>query len=108
MRNRQLKRLGAAQTALADEATHQELLMKLGAVRSQYPSDWQFLVLEKFAAVQRANVEIPTADARTITLTRHTDPEPNLKLLLERLQFELPAQPPPKITVAQAETATLA
>jgi len=39
-------------------------------------------------------------------LTRHTEPEPELKLLLERLRLELPAQPPPKITATQAETAT--
>jgi len=29
-------------------------------------------VLEKFAAVQMIDVEIPTTDGRTITLTRHT------------------------------------
>jgi len=63
-------------------------------------------VLEKFAAVQMIDVEIPTTDGRTITLTRHTEPEPELKLLLERLRLELPAQPPPKITAAQAETTT--
>ena len=63
-------------------------------------------VLEKFAAVQMIDVEIPTTDGRTITLTRHTEPEPELKLLLERLRLELPAQPPPKITAAQAEAAT--
>ena len=64
-------------------------------------------VLEKFAAVQMIDVEIPTTDGRTITLTRYTEPEPELKLLLERLRLKLPAQPPPKITAAQAETATL-
>jgi hypothetical protein len=63
-------------------------------------------VLEKFAAVQMIDVEIPTTDARTILLIRYTEPQPELKLLLERLQLELPAQPPPKITAAQAETAT--
>ncbi len=63
-------------------------------------------VLEKFAAVQMIDVEIPTTDGRTITLTRHTEPQPELKLLLERLRLELPAQPPPKISTAQAETAT--
>jgi transposase len=63
-------------------------------------------VLEKFAAVQMIDVEIPTTDGRTITLPRHTEPEPELKLLLERLRLELPAQPPPKITAAQAEAAT--
>ena len=64
-------------------------------------------VLEKFAAVQMIDVEIPTTDGRTITLTRHTEPEPELKLLLERLQLELPAQPPPKITTTQVETTPL-
>ena len=63
-------------------------------------------VLEKFSAVQMIDVEIPTTDARIITLTRYTEPEPELKLLLERLRLELPAQPPPKITTAQAQTAT--
>ena len=63
-------------------------------------------MLEKFAAVQMIDVEIPTTDGRTITLTRHIEPEPELKLLLERLRLELPAQPPPKITTTQAETAT--
>lgn len=64
-------------------------------------------VLDKFAAVQMLDVEIPTTDGRTICLTRYTEPEPDLKLLLEKLRLELPAQPPPKITTAQAETATL-
>jgi len=62
-------------------------------------------VLEKFATVQMIDVEIPTTDGRTITLTHHTEPEPELKPLLERLQLELPAQPPPKITAAQTESA---
>lgn len=62
-------------------------------------------VLETFTAVQLLDVEIPTTDGRTITLTRYTEPEPKLKLLLERLHLKLPAQPPPKITADQAETA---
>ena len=218
MRNRQLKRLWARLKQLSQMTlTHQELLMKLGAARSRYPSGWRLLdvqvhdqnptftyrlkreklkevrrregryllrtnltasdpaelwrtyiqltqveeafrnlkgdlairpihhqsesrieahifiaflayclhvtlaqqlrahapgltprsVLEKFATVQMIDVEIPTTDARTLTLTRYTEPEPDLKLLLERLQLELPAQPAPKITAAQAETATL-
>lgn len=63
-------------------------------------------VLDKFAAVQMLDVEIPTTDGRTITLTRYTEPEADLKLLLERLRLDLPTQPPPKITAAQAQTAT--
>ena len=35
-------------------------------------------------------------------LTRYTQPEPELTLLLERLRLELPDQLPAKITAAQA------
>jgi len=31
-------------------------------------------------------------------LTRYTQPEPSLQLLIDRLRLTLPAQPPPKIT----------
>jgi len=52
------------------------------------------------------DVRIPTTDGRELLLTRHTEPEPELKLLLERLRLELPAQPPPKISAAQTIAAT--
>ena len=61
--------------------------------------------LEKFAAVQMVDVHVPTTDGRELCLTRYTQPEPELALLLERLQLTLPAQPPPKITAAQAASA---
>lgn len=63
-------------------------------------------VLEKFSAVQMIDVHIPTTDARELMLTRYTQPEAELKLLLERLKVVLPPQPPPKITPAQAARAT--
>jgi hypothetical protein len=63
-------------------------------------------VLAKFSAVQMIDVRIPTTCGRELTLTRYTQPEPELQLLLERLKLPLPAQPPPKITAAQAATAT--
>jgi hypothetical protein len=63
-------------------------------------------VLEKFAAVQMLDVHIPTTDGRELVLTRYTEPERELKLLLERLNLELPAQPPPRITTAQVDAAT--
>lgn len=59
-------------------------------------------VLEKFAAVQMIDVAIPTADGRELQLTRYTEPEADLRLLLEKLKLELPAQPPPKIAAAAA------
>ena len=62
-------------------------------------------VFEKFAAVQMIDVLIPTADGRELQLTRYTQPEPELTLLLHRLKLELPDQPPPKITSAQAAAA---
>jgi hypothetical protein len=58
--------------------------------------------LEKFCAVQMIDVHIPTSDERELVLTRYTQPEPELKLLLERLKLTLPPQAPPKITAAQA------
>jgi hypothetical protein len=51
-------------------------------------------VLEKFAALQLIDIEIPTTDGREIQLTRHTEPQAELKLLLNKLKLELPAQPP--------------
>src|SRR6202048_342927 len=63
-------------------------------------------VLEKFAAVQLIDVHLPTTDGREIILTRTTQPEPELKLLLDKLRLELPPQSPPKISAAQATSAT--
>ena len=63
--------------------------------------------LEKFAAVQMVDVHIPTTDGRELLLTRYTEPERELQLLLERLKMTLPAQPPPKISAAQPQSASL-
>lgn len=62
-------------------------------------------VLEKFAAVQMIDVFVPTTDGRELALTRYTQPEPELKLLLEKLKLTLPAQAPPKITATEAARA---
>src|SRR6202167_1908317 len=56
--------------------------------------------LEKFAAVQMIDVHLPTTDGRDIVLTRYTQPEPELQLLINQLKLSLPSQPPPKITAA--------
>ena len=63
-------------------------------------------VLEQFAALQMIDVHLPTTDGRKIILTRTTQPEPELRLLLDKLKLQLPAQPPPKISAAQATSAT--
>jgi transposase len=54
-------------------------------------------VLEKFAVVQMLDVHLPTTDGREIVLTRYTQPEKDLLLLLEELKMTLPEQAPPKI-----------
>jgi len=56
--------------------------------------------LEKFAAVQMIDVHLPTTDGRELKLTRHTQPEPELELLLKQMKLVLPPQPPPRITAA--------
>ena len=56
--------------------------------------------LAKFAAVQMIDVHLPTTDGREIVLSRHTEPEHDLRLILDRLKLELPAQPPPTIAAA--------
>jgi transposase len=63
--------------------------------------------LEKFATVQMIDVYVPTTDGRELSLTRYTQPEPELKLLLDKLKLTLPAQAPPKISAAHAATAKL-
>ena len=54
--------------------------------------------LEKFAAVQMIDVHLPTTDGRELVLTRYTQPEPELQLLINQLKFQLPPQPTPRIT----------
>ena len=53
--------------------------------------------LEKFAAVQMIDVHLPTTDGRALLLTRYTQPEPELKLLIQQLRLQLPPQPSPRI-----------
>lgn len=55
-------------------------------------------LLDKFAAIQMLDVHIPTTDGREMVFTRHTQPEPDQQLLLERLGWELPPQPTPRIS----------
>jgi hypothetical protein len=57
-------------------------------------------VLAKFAGVQMIDVHLPTTDGREIVLTRYTEPEGDLRLLIDRMNLALPAQPPPKIAAA--------
>jgi hypothetical protein len=55
-------------------------------------------VLEKFGCVQMIDVHLPTTDGRKIMMSRYTQPEPELQILLKRLRLSLPKQPPPRVT----------
>jgi len=55
-------------------------------------------VLEKFATIQMLDVHLPATDHRTVILRRYTQPETDVRLLLQGLKLELPPQPPPKTT----------
>jgi transposase len=65
-------------------------------------------VLEKFAAVQMLDVHLPTTDDRELVLTRYTEPEKDLQLLLMQMKLTLPSQPPPKLRVAHTENSATA
>jgi len=59
--------------------------------------------LEKFAAMQMLDVHLPTTDARELVLTRHTEPDADLRLLLAHMKLDLPAQPTPKIRLPRTQ-----
>jgi hypothetical protein len=61
-------------------------------------------VLEKFGAVQMIDVHLPTTDGRRVIMSRYTQPEPELKILLKQLRMSLPHQPPPRVTSNGAVT----
>jgi transposase len=58
-------------------------------------------VLEKLGRIQMVDVRIPTTDGRWLTMPRHTQPEPEHQMILEKLGLSLPPQPPPRITSGQ-------
>ena len=74
-------------------------------LRSLAPGLTARSALEKFAAMQMIDVHLPTTDGRQLIMTRTTQPQPELQLLLDKLKLQLPAQPPPKITPAQVAAA---
>jgi transposase len=65
-------------------------------------------VLDKLADIKMLDVHFPTNDGRTLILTRHTEPNADHKIILHQLKLQLPAQPPPRITVANKVSPALA
>ena len=54
-------------------------------------------VLETLSGILMLDVHLPLADGRELVLPRYTQPEPEQRLVLEKLGWELPTQPPPRI-----------
>jgi len=55
-------------------------------------------VLETLAGVQMLDVEVPTSDGRWLVLSRYTQPDAAVGLVLGQLQLKLPEQPPPRLS----------
>ena len=58
-------------------------------------------VLEQFAQVQMLDVVFPTTDGRKLVMSRYTQPDQALKLLMARLGKEFGEQPPPQLVATQ-------
>ena len=54
-------------------------------------------ILEKLAGIAMIDVHLPTGDGREIVLSRYTEPEADVALLLSRLGLRLPGQSPPQV-----------
>ena len=58
-------------------------------------------MLEQLATIQMIDVHLPVNDGRCLVMARHTEPQPEQQLLLDKLGLHLPQQPPPKIYASQ-------
>ena len=68
-------------------------------LRSLAPGLTPRSVLDKMAAIQMVDVQLPTTDGRTVILSRYTEPEVDQAVLLQRLKISLPAQSPPRVLI---------
>jgi transposase len=59
--------------------------------------------IEKLSAIKLVDVEIPTTDGRWLILPRYTEPEAEQLMVLEKLGWQLPGQPPPRIRGGQVD-----
>jgi hypothetical protein len=61
-------------------------------------------VLETLAQVQMLDLEMPTSDGRWLVMSRYTQPDKAVALLLARLKLQLPDQPPPRLSAQRKLT----
>jgi hypothetical protein len=66
-------------------------------LRSLAPGLTPRAALDKFESVHMIDVHLPTTDGRTVIMSRYTQPEPELQILLKQLRLSLPDQPTPRM-----------
>ena len=64
-------------------------------------------VLEKFGSLQMIDLHLPTTDGRKVIMSRYTQPEPEVQMLLKQLRLSLPNQPRPRVTVGNPVSESL-
>jgi transposase len=63
--------------------------------------------LQSLSNIQMLEVHVPIKDGRTLIMPRHTEPEPQQQLILEKLNLHLPPQPPPRIRHGKVELSAM-
>ena len=58
-------------------------------------------VFETLSGIMMLEVHVPLADGRELVMPRYTQPEAEHRLVLEKLGWDLPPQPPPRIRRCQ-------
>ena len=59
-------------------------------------------VLESLSGILMLDVHVPLTDGRELVMPRYTQPEAERQLILEKVGWDLPPQPPPRIRRSQA------
>lgn len=54
-------------------------------------------VLGKMATIQMLDIHLPTSNGKELRMSRYTEPLPEHRMILEKLNLKLPKQPRPKI-----------
>ena len=61
-------------------------------------------VLETLAGVQMLDLQVPTSDGRWLVMSRYTQPDQEVGLVLAQLKLSLPEQPPPRLSARRKLT----
>ena len=75
-------------------------------LRAHAPGLTPRAVLETLSRILMLDVRVPLADGRELVMPRYTQPEAEQRLVLEKLGWELPPQPPPRIRRIQVQAPT--